>query len=340
MGKNISLFSGYSQKENRTTNYCLLILKMLYEENPKFLSGVISTITNEEIGNLVGVKFSQQEKKEYSIPDGLITQSSFSIYIETKNYNWFYDSQIKRHLEALNKEDSNYKILLALGKFETSDHSKFNDIEDLCKKGYRNSIFFKAISFEDFIETIQTERLSKNLSDIVSDFNNYLNEEDLLPTWRNWLDVINCSQLSEEVLNGNIYICPAEGGSYSHKRCKYFGMYRNKAVEKVALIEAVIDVYSDSDPPAIVKWKNVNQDDKDLIDRACKKVKEYRSENHFTHKDYRVFLLGKLYNTKYIKDTSGGMQGSKQYFDVSKLGIEDAEDLAEKLIDKTWPSQL
>ena len=38
MGKTISLFSGYSQKENRTTNYCLLALRMIYEENPKFLS--------------------------------------------------------------------------------------------------------------------------------------------------------------------------------------------------------------------------------------------------------------------------------------------------------------
>jgi hypothetical protein len=31
MGSDITLFSGYSQKENRTTNYCLLVLKMLYE---------------------------------------------------------------------------------------------------------------------------------------------------------------------------------------------------------------------------------------------------------------------------------------------------------------------
>ncbi|MBK6515728.1 MAG: hypothetical protein IPG04_16920 [Polyangiaceae bacterium] len=34
MGSDITLFSGYSQRENRTTNYCLLVLRMLYEENP------------------------------------------------------------------------------------------------------------------------------------------------------------------------------------------------------------------------------------------------------------------------------------------------------------------
>jgi hypothetical protein len=31
MAKAITLFSGYSQKENRVASYCLLILKMLYE---------------------------------------------------------------------------------------------------------------------------------------------------------------------------------------------------------------------------------------------------------------------------------------------------------------------
>ncbi len=44
MSKNIRLFSNYVQRENQTTNYCLLILKLLYEENPKFLSEVLSDI--------------------------------------------------------------------------------------------------------------------------------------------------------------------------------------------------------------------------------------------------------------------------------------------------------
>lgn len=36
MSEGISLFSGYNQKENRHTNYCLLMLKLLYEEIPKY----------------------------------------------------------------------------------------------------------------------------------------------------------------------------------------------------------------------------------------------------------------------------------------------------------------
>src|SRR5437667_8927363 len=65
MSAEISLFSGYSQKENRTTNYCLLVLKMLYEENPKFLAEVLGALFDDEgIAARVGVKFQQQVAKE------------------------------------------------------------------------------------------------------------------------------------------------------------------------------------------------------------------------------------------------------------------------------------
>ena len=69
MSRPISLFSGYSKGENRTTNYCLLVLKMLYEENPKFLAEVMSTLVGEDLGERIGVKFRQQERKDSAVPD-------------------------------------------------------------------------------------------------------------------------------------------------------------------------------------------------------------------------------------------------------------------------------
>jgi hypothetical protein len=98
MSRQITLFSGYSQRENRTTNYCLLILKMLYEENPKFLAEVLATMIGEELGERIGVKFRQQEKKTASVPDGLIVQPAFTVYIETKNFDWFHRPQLENHL--------------------------------------------------------------------------------------------------------------------------------------------------------------------------------------------------------------------------------------------------
>lgn len=55
MSKPISLFSGYSQSENRTTNYCLLMLKMLYDESPRFLGQVLGALASVDVSGKIGV---------------------------------------------------------------------------------------------------------------------------------------------------------------------------------------------------------------------------------------------------------------------------------------------
>ena len=101
MGKTISLFSGYSQKENRTTNYCLLAPKIIYEENPKFASEITSGLCGYDMSDDVGGKFRQQEKKRSIVPGALIRKNTFTIFIETINFDWFYDQQLENHLDAL-----------------------------------------------------------------------------------------------------------------------------------------------------------------------------------------------------------------------------------------------
>ena len=62
MSSSISLFSGYHQSENRTTNYCLLALKLIYEENPSLLAEALSNLTGDEsLINSVGVNFMQHD---------------------------------------------------------------------------------------------------------------------------------------------------------------------------------------------------------------------------------------------------------------------------------------
>ncbi len=331
MSKPISLFSGYSQKENRVTNYCLLILKMLYEENPKYLGEVLAVLCGEEIASHVGVSFRQQERKGLSIPDGLIIQQPFAIYIETKNYDWFYDEQLKNHLKALNNEVIGLKILLALGNFEANIENRFDNVSRICEQNYKNSIIFRSVTFEDLIGAISISGLSKNLTDAISDFRSFLNEEDLLPSWREYLDVINCAGIPEDVLNEGIYMCPAEGGAYSHSRSRYFGMYRNKCVEVVAEIEAIVDVDLEADSVSL-KWKNVSGTEGSFKEKAKEKVKKLRP----LEGAIRVFLLGKLYETNFQKDSRGGMFSSKRYFNIAKLQAANVEELSEKLNGKKW----
>lgn len=81
-------------------------------------------------------------------------------------------------------------------------------------------------------------------------------------------------------------MCPATGGAYNHSRCKYFGMYRQKRVERIALIEAVVDV--ELGVGEVLKWSNIKRPAKHLCDLARRKVETLRPEDGPT----RVFILG------------------------------------------------
>lgn len=329
MSRMVSLFPRYSQKENRTTNYCLLVLRMLYEENPKLLGETLSSLIDPEIGDKVGVVFRQQEKAGASVLDGVILQEPIAIYIETKNFDWFYDKQLSNHLEALGKA-SGVKVLLALSNFEDKGEARFAHIQQLCAEKYKETIIFKAATFQEFVDSIETEHLSKNLTDTITEFRDYLDAENLLPTWKKLLDVVNCAGRPNEITHDNVYFCPATGGAYNHARCKYFGMYRNKRVEHIAIIRAVIDV--EGPEQTTVKWINVDEPSESLSKDAIDKVKKLRPSEY----PKRVFLLEEGSATNFIKDTSGGMYTSKQYFNIERMGAGDSKDLANKLDGKTW----
>ena len=83
---------------------------------------------------------------------------------------------------------------------------------------------------------------------------------------------------------------------------------------------------------ASLKWKNGPGKREDYVSLAQRKVQERRSNSGPT----RVFLLGQLFPTSFVKDSRGGMFHSKQYFDVSKLRAANAEALAEKLDGLAW----
>lgn len=332
MSRNIRLFPTYSKKENQTTNHCLLILKMLYEENPKFLSEALSGLLGENFSGAVGVQFTQQKRGKTSIPDGEITQEPFSILIETKLGSDFDEIQLREHLKTL-KDKQGQRVLLALGNFEHDipSHPAFPTIE---KEAKEYNVYFAAISFEHFFQAIQPGQLpylSKHLVDAVSDLGEYFDENNLLPSWKYRLDVINCKMSFNNVLQNKVYTCPAQGGQYNHRRSLYFGAYRNKTVEQVARIEAVVDLEVESKSNLVV-WKNNDLPEAELISIAVERYKQ--TGNSFY--PVRVFVLDDLSPTDFRKISSGGMFGSKKYFDIEKLQVADVEDLATKLKGKTW----
>jgi hypothetical protein len=105
MENKTSFFTTYDQKENRVTNYCLLMLNQVYSYSPLLFNQILSNLTDELN---FGVNFYQQQgintKKGKQIADGIISQEPITIYVETKNFDWFYNNQIEGYLDNLTKK--------------------------------------------------------------------------------------------------------------------------------------------------------------------------------------------------------------------------------------------
>jgi hypothetical protein len=212
------------------------------------------------------------------------------------------------------KDPTSYPVLQAVGNEAKKDEN----------------VAFIPVSFEQFLQAIQSLDLPKNLIDAVADLGEYFDENNLLPSWKYRLDVVNCKVSFDSVVKHEIYTCPAQPGAYSHRRSFYFGTYGNKRVEKISQIQAVVDLESENE--ASLLWNNVSLSDEELI----KIARDRRQEIGDSWYPVRVFILDKMYPTNFVKASSGGMFVSKQYFDIGKLKAVSAEDLAQKLEGETW----
>ena len=332
MGRELSLFSDYHQKENSLTNYCGLILKLLYQENPMGFEEAINSLLPSDTEISVGPAFSQQKKEEKSIPDLSIIQQPFSIFVETKINDWFYSDQIKRHIAGL-AGNTGLKVLFLLSNFEHNDFEKrFKDDYEHAKK---EKITLVPLTFEDFIGTLENIRSSSVFEQYFEEFKSYIDRGNYLPTWKYLLDVVNCTGTKHEI-DAGAYMCCDKGGAYSHRRAKYFGPYAQKQVSDIFEIDAVVSV-DINQTEAYIRWQNVSESNESLKKKAIEQIKkwDYRIEEN-KHTPVLVFLLSNKVPTNFRKSTSGGMQQSKKYFWNIANDCSNSIELAAKLKDKTW----
>ena len=176
----ISLFKVLTklQRENTITNYCGLILKMIYKENPEIFAEIINDFLEEDYIKINPI-FEQQIKSGKSIPDLRIVQESFVIEFETKLYDWFHEDQLINHLNGMIEEDNNKynekKVLFLLGK-DFKDENIENEFPLVLKKANDNNIKLKKITFENFGMVIEenTTNMSSNLKNFVVLYHKHL----------------------------------------------------------------------------------------------------------------------------------------------------------------------
>jgi hypothetical protein len=156
-----------------------------------------------------------------------------------------------------------------------------------------------------------------------------------LPADNQVLVIINCSKSADEVIENRAYLCPAEGTAYQHKPVRYFGVYKNRTVLRIANIEAVVRVNTDLSTEFYYVAGGAGESI--YQERAIKLAKDLRFSRENPPTDVKVFILGYMNETNIKKATPGGMQGSKQYEDMGEYNVDSAGLLASKLYNKTWP---
>ena len=326
MSRELSFFSDYHQKENIVTNYCGLIMKMIYEDNPKGFEEVLVALTEGKTDINLGPKFKQQLRKQKSIPDLVILQDPIAIFFENKLSNWFYNDQVERHISAFG-ENNGTNILFLMSNDNVVDVAKLNNA---ISKAKQSNVLLQPISYEDFIDALSIAVESPFLRTVLDEFTEYLDRSNLLPKWKYLLDVVNCAGSLEEVKRG-VYVCPDSGGAYSHRRARYFGAYADKKVSWLFQIDAVVVV--DADNTCRMKWNNTENKKNVLIERAVEYVSKYRKKDQ---ESLQVFLLSNRTSTDFLKTTSGGMPQSKIYFWDIANPDDDIDSLANKLNGKSW----
>ena len=334
MSKIISLFNDYHIKENILSNHCGVILKILYEESPKSFEEVISLLTFQDFS--ISPSFHQQVKKEENIPDIVIEQKSFTIFFETKTFDWFYNNQIERHLNGFKKATS-YNILFLLSNFDVDNPKEKFEIQ-IKEAKEKYGIILSPISFEQLLGVLEAVETSDNFKRYLNEFRDFLERNDYLPTWKYMLDIVNCASTIDEVHNHDIYMCPDTGGKYKHSRALFFGGYKSKNVKYIHEIKALV-VIEQGGENGYVTWKNFNIDDKILIDEAKKKINlfDYRKDE-IKERNLQVFLLQNPYEVNFRKSSTGGLYSSKKY--LRNIGREfnakTSKELVDKLKGQTW----
>ncbi len=336
MGRTISLFADYHGNENSVTNYCGLMLKLVFQESPKLLYQLLDILFEGEaevpfIGPTFEQQNAKQRKKSHSIPDLVIKQESLQILVETKLTDWYHEDQLENHVAGFSDRVVS-KVLILLCNFEDKNCNQVRLNFKARMKTERN-ISVVEVTFEDLLKGLTEVCITPQLQEYLTEFEEYLDRKALLPSWKYRLDVVNCGGTKNEILEGSVYMCPNRGGQYRHERARYFGAYWDKNVRYIYNLDAIV-VCNINFQGYELKWKNdTTVSDKDLFELAEANISKYRSEE-IRQNGIQVFLLSNQKEVNFTKDTKGGLFGSKKYFMIS-----DATDIdccADLIREKKW----
>lgn len=318
------------------TNATLLLLSRLYHYNRlKFETAINSILADSNLSLNIGVNFTQQQWGQGSVVDGVISQDSFKVAIETKLYDNFSTDQLVRHLDAFG---DNYaqRILLALSKSKVDSNIRTEIIKTLQQDKYKD-IKFASTTYEDIYQIIASNLSEYDLEmrEILDDYISLCNEHGLTNIENRTMLTFTASESLQENIKYRIYYDPV---TRSHNSpFKYIGLYLNKTIVAIGKLEKT--VYCDYDDGKLIATNNedlsrLTQDEYNRIKETIENTDYYDLEE-----GNKFFLVDNFYKTNYIKTSFSSIR-AKKYFWLDEIdGFKEgmtAEQIAKLLDGKTW----
>lgn len=334
----LNRFQLYSQQENTITNNVLLMFSELYRLSPKYFEELINSLfESNELYKVIPDFLQQISNKGNGIIDGYISNPSSKIIIETKVNSLEGIDKLLKYTDSFRGVDLKILIHLSQVKF---DKLAVSEIETRLKNFEEGvNINFKSISYEDLV--IQLNELSKlysydeSLGSLFVDFENYCHQSALMPIHKDILRAMACGQSFDLNVKYQFYFDLATRG---YSDFKYLGIYKNKAVQFIGLVENNIVADFEYETGLDIKWSehDVTQEQKKRLEEA---IHESMESDWYINKNHRFFLLKDFTPTNFEKTSPGGIFRVR-FFDLADyLGEklpDDIKEIAKALENKTW----
>lgn len=336
----ISYFQRYSQRENHVTNNTLLVLRHLYQTAPGKLEQVIRELVGQEAVNL-GVTFHQQTRGTASVPDGLISQAPFRLYLETKLGPSLDRDQILRHIKSIADDRtpaSGEAFLVGL----STEPMPAADREALGAMAKTQGVVLAATTFAELVAALDAACAPHDvaLRAVLDDFTEFLASENLLFQSDDWMLIVPCGISLTDNQRFGVYYDGVERPKRSP--CAFLGAYSEKAVRLVGRITAVLTCrYADGVAEVIEVERGTATDD--ALKRIVAVI-EATSYYDLRSQPQRYYVVDEFAPTNLVKRDKGPVRGA-QYLQISPLltggplarGV-SSRDLAQRLDGRFFPA--
>ena len=333
----VHYFQRYSTKENVATANTMLLFSRLYSYSPNKFFDFLKSLYSESFNNDFEpeIKFLNQERGKKSVPDATITQRSFKIVIEVKMVDWFYNTQLKNHLEVFQNED--YKVLLTISS-EFMEKSKKDsidkEIQDMNLNVKHINTTFEELA--NFIKNLLDNR-DYEMQDIIEDYFSYCNENGLISDSWKYMQIQPVGTTFDFNMKNNVYY---NGNGTKFRAHEYIGLYKNKSVCAIGKIKLIVRTLKEKDELKFyfeTKEKINKEEIENKIREIIKEVKE-KYKHNLDERDTRYYFVEEFIETDYKKISIGGMLGNR-LLNLEKFfnnEIPDVKKIADTLKNKEW----